>query len=782
MLILFRKTARIALFAVFGLLGAYTVQAQNDSTLLLKPEWLGNENINLNIPDYQYEVYSATRSTENPEDLPFQVWVITAEEILHNGFITLADVLKAAPGIRVSQPGNPLEGETFLMRGLSGNQYVKIMINDVPVKPGMALGMPIGAQLPIRQAERIEVVFGPASAQYGNEACAGVVNIIMKEVDRPVYAQADLSFGNNGFNSLDMMFGGKLGKDKNILQYSIFGSSTVREQPDLFFDDGLYNMNSYLMFGLDESAYQSNPNYAASTDSSQYPRKSPLSMESRSFGGQVRWRGMEFAYYRMARQEHAALGQNPFALSYSNASNSLSERIETFAFTYKRQQERRQATHLLSVQRYRISNTSTVFHIFDRFNWMAYEASLPLTSNDDDRRQLFETTQSRFSEGVRYGVADALDIRLETRHRMKLNKHLHLELAGQLGTGVGSPLNTFYSQPLDLKVKIEQIDTKPFNLRDTGWVDVHTYGQLHYHGERLTVVGGVNIGLLPTAVLAPRLGIQYRFDSSWAVWANGSGGYRQPAVYTNMNSLVYDPYRIEGRLNSGNLKKAERVYAGELGIRYRNANFRADLSGFVQESYDLVRDGRVYDPADAGINDSLLVLGFEQPEGLAQRIWGVQMLMRIPGFDLEGKRNRLNSNFEFFMQRTGGMEWAGDVLPTIDAPLNAPLWMAQFRMFLRSDNSELVIASNRQREALSKSVLYRDRVQRQAGKDEYDTFRTWDVTLRFYLSKNFVMYLMVQNVFGREYTGLDATGTPDDLLYPVQQRRQVRLGVNYSMR
>jgi hypothetical protein len=151
-------------------------------------------------------------------------------------------------------------------------------------------------------------------------------------------------------------------------------------------------------------------------------------------------------------------------------------------------------------------------------------------------------------------------------------------------------------------------------------------------------------------------------------------------------------------------------------------------------------------------------------------------------FTTESKRNKVKGYFEFFMQRAGGMEWAGNGLPTIDAPLNMPSWMTQFRTFGRFNKFEIVVASNLQKGAKSKSILYSDRVQRPTRIDKYPRVRTWDLTTRFYLSNNFLAYLMFQNVFGREYTGLDATGTPDDLLYPVQQRRLVRVGVNYSMR
>ncbi|MEZ4948332.1 MAG: hypothetical protein R2784_02910 [Saprospiraceae bacterium] len=51
----------------------------------------------------------------------------------------------------MSQPGSA-EGKTFMMRGLIGNQYSKILINDVPIRPTALLGMPIGAQLLIKQA------------------------------------------------------------------------------------------------------------------------------------------------------------------------------------------------------------------------------------------------------------------------------------------------------------------------------------------------------------------------------------------------------------------------------------------------------------------------------------------------------------------------------------------------------------------------------------------------------------------------------------------------------
>src|SRR5690606_39184062 len=107
-----------------------------------------------------------------------------------------------------SQPGSGADGETFKLRGLLGNSYCKILIDGVPVKTFATKGMPIGAQLPVRQADRIEVIYGPAAALYGSDANAGVINIITKRSERPVYARANLTMGGNGFTGLDVFFGG----------------------------------------------------------------------------------------------------------------------------------------------------------------------------------------------------------------------------------------------------------------------------------------------------------------------------------------------------------------------------------------------------------------------------------------------------------------------------------------------------------------------------------------------------------------------------------------------
>ena len=92
-----------------------------------------------------------------------------------------------------------------------------------------------------------------------------------------------------------------------------------------------------------------------------------------------------------------------------------------------------------------------------------------------------------------------------------------------------------------------------------------------------------------------------------------------------------------------------------------------------------------------------------------------------------------------------------------------------------------MIAANKQSSSLSKSVLYRDFYQLGDRAERLAKFTTWDLVGRIYLSNHFLVYCNIQNIFDREFAGLDATGTVDDLLYNPQPGRFVRFGVNYNM-
>lgn len=768
------------------------LSAQSDSTLLLAPERLEQSDIlSRDLSQQEIQVISATRTPETIDEQPFTVWVITGEEILRNGFVTLGDVMRAAPGIRVSQLGNATEGEMFLMRGLSGNQYVKILINDVPIKPGIALGMPIGAQLPIRQAERIEVTYGPSGAIYGEEACVGVINIILKETERPVFTQADLSFGRYSYNSLDLMFGGKLGRDKNIFRYSIYGSSTVRENSDYYYDQQLFNTNNYLVLGLDSSLYTSNENYRGSSPLlPNIAKTAALPHESRMFGLNMTWRGLHFTYHRLARFDRTALGLNPLSVSYDNPSNRLAERMETFTLGFQRKRKKRVTYNTFSFGRYRIDNTSTTTYVFDKLSAALYKAQYdPTTMTEDQRKQLLQNIFDNFTADERFSVANGIDFRFESRLKVSLRPKLVLNTGLQSQTGAGSPTFSYYPVPVtvnvlgDINSPVPQV---PY-VRASGVFSNNIFAQLEYRNKHISIVTGaaINLGLTDGAFSSQRLGILYKIDSIWSVRVNGSSGFRSSSPFGDANSLTFYPSKELTDFWGLNNLKTEKFYSGEVGMRYKNGGFHGEILAFLQNANNLYRPGYLL-PGN-GIVPSYL-FGYQNTSGIAQSLWGIQGMINTEkrefiDVDIAKKKAVVSGKTEFYVQFAKGKEWFGYEFPNSNEALNQPKWIIQWRSFVKvNKNVEFVVAAIKMSSSRSKSYVYRDFYQLPASRsDRLPKYTTWDLTGRVYLSNHFLVYFNVQNIFDKEFAGLDATGTIDDLMYNPQPGRFFRFGVNYNM-
>ncbi|MFN0013959.1 MAG: TonB-dependent receptor [Saprospiraceae bacterium] len=763
------------------------LSAQTDSaSLLLAPERLLDTNIQtIKRGLSKRQVSAATRSLEDVDQVPFTVWVVTAQDIQRNGFVTLGDVLRAAPGVRVSQPGNALEGETFLVRGLPGNRYMKVLINDVPIKPTAAPGMPIGYQLPIRQAERIEIVYGPAAAIYGDGACAGVVNIVLKENERPIFTQADLSFGNFGYNSLDLMLGGKLFRDKDIFRFSLYGSSTVRENTDYFYDNNLFKAKNYLPFDLDSSLYTGNPNYRARDLGDSIARTSPIAHESRLLGINLTWRGIHFNYNRLTRFDHSGLGLSPLAISYANPSNRIAEQIETYAFSYQRKRNERTTTNTLSILRYSVQGGSSFTPIFDRLSAALYYAKAPELTTDMERRDLLTDIYRRYSSEERYFAAEGIDVRLESKIDARLSPALTLGAGLQANAGSGVPPMGYYPGPIEVRLNGESDppNPSPFAPHDEGYLDANAFAQLHWRGKKTTIIGGfaANYAYNNPFEIAPRLAVKYRADSTWAFRFAYTEGFQRPSVYSRVATyrIDTDPVRAEPAFHD--LNRTERVRSLELGLRRYSGRFTSDVSFFYQEAHNLARDGYLRQTGNGWR------YGFEQAPGLAMALWGIQGTIGddILDFDLTSQtpgENQIKAHAEFYFQYARGREWFGYGLPATDDVRNYPRWITQLRLSLQAQKWEFMISTSSNNTILGSSVTYRDQYARPIADPRYASYRIWDAMFRLYLSKNFLAYMHVRNIFDRQHAGIDATGTPDDLLYNPQPGRVLRFGVNYDMK
>ncbi|MEJ1098651.1 MULTISPECIES: TonB-dependent receptor [unclassified Pseudoxanthomonas] len=135
-------------------------------------------------------VVTGSRISRAEIEGPAPVTVITAEDIEKQGFSTVYDALNTLTQFtgsvqnELNQNGFTPNASFLNLRGL-GPGYQLILVNgrrtaDYPLPYNSQSNAVNLANIPAAAIERIEVLSGGASAIYGSDAVAGVVNIIMK--------------------------------------------------------------------------------------------------------------------------------------------------------------------------------------------------------------------------------------------------------------------------------------------------------------------------------------------------------------------------------------------------------------------------------------------------------------------------------------------------------------------------------------------------------------------------------------------------------------------------
>jgi iron complex outermembrane receptor protein len=128
-------------------------------------------------------VVTAGRTLEEASKVAGQVTVITAEDIAESGATTVVDVLQTIPGVRIARNRDG-SGPDITMRGISsdyGRGKVLIIIDGMRLNPVQARGSVNWDAINLSEVERIELLDGGASVQYGDNAQVGVINIITKK-------------------------------------------------------------------------------------------------------------------------------------------------------------------------------------------------------------------------------------------------------------------------------------------------------------------------------------------------------------------------------------------------------------------------------------------------------------------------------------------------------------------------------------------------------------------------------------------------------------------------
>lgn len=749
------------------------------------------------------KVVSASRSSKNITDLPITIFVITAEQIQKNGYVTLTDVLKEVPGIRVSQPGTGFEGETFLMRGLTGNYYTKILINNIPIQPSGLGGIPIAAQLPIAQAERIEIIYGSASAIYGADAMAGVINIITKTTDNKTFAQINMSEGQYGYRHTDFMVAGKAGIAKNIFKFSLYGNYTSRDHLNILYDDKLYSPQAAFSFlsqvdrrfidqfppAQRDSIYtsilrQAYPLYRGSATQAEI---NSLPESSSLLGARVDFRGFTFEFNDMERKTFSTLGRNAHIFSMANPNTFIGERIQRYSASYSKNWRKLSFTANASYLRYRMNNQSSV--------------GVNYISNNDNLKT---------NDGVSYTYGASDDYFIESLFVFKANNFW------EITTGASFQLSSVLPKTNDLDIPFNENDYVQFSskkalsanlnpiLGDFGYNpytfnNVGGFVQAYYNKNRFTFIGSIR-GDIPSnydGAIYNRLAFLYKISEKTGLRISSGYAFKSPSPSFRYASLASQDYNYDPKtqqitftdkinyqqIPNENLKP-EQQESFEFGIRHEfskrifldaNLSF-TNTSNLIVAAFvpiDTLKYPKV--SLDQRTGGNSFVRQYINDEKSRASLISLQTTLRfkkiIPVIKLDS---------DLTLTLSTGEKMLPDTLGTIDDYNTVPNWVLQWNLSFEPFKNAYVHIHNTYSDGWYNRFIPNAQFYKERSEFFYTQgYYTIDLTARYQISKFLSVFVKTTNLFNARYGGIDATGTDVDLRYNPQLGRNIQIGIGF---
>lgn len=150
---------------------------------------------------------TARRGTENAQEIPFSISVISGSEIAARRSVDFEDVLRSSPGVDVNSGGGDndtnirIRGVGALYPVSADDGSVTINVNGAPMSSRFA-------QMATFDIERVEILKGPQGTLFGRNSEAGAINITTRKPTRETEGYLRSEVGGEGRYLLEGAVGG----------------------------------------------------------------------------------------------------------------------------------------------------------------------------------------------------------------------------------------------------------------------------------------------------------------------------------------------------------------------------------------------------------------------------------------------------------------------------------------------------------------------------------------------------------------------------------------------
>lgn len=167
------------------------------------------------------EVTSVAKKPQSPDEAASAIFVITDDDLRKSGVSTIADALRLAPGVEVTEVDQRITG--VAIRGFNWHFSNKILVlvdGREVFQPSMT-GIFWDQQVtPLEDIQRIEVVRGPGAVIWGGGAVNGVINIVTKHAVDSMGSLVRIEAGTDGDVGFHVRQGTTIGETGAVRIYA----------------------------------------------------------------------------------------------------------------------------------------------------------------------------------------------------------------------------------------------------------------------------------------------------------------------------------------------------------------------------------------------------------------------------------------------------------------------------------------------------------------------------------------------------------------------------------
>jgi outer membrane cobalamin receptor len=194
-------------------------------------------------------VFTSDRADTTLKNTARTIYVVTHEQIVRNGYRTIAQALSEVPALEISPFGPIGSSVNFTLRGSTSSE-VLVLIDGLPAPGSFSNSVELG-NLQTAGVDRIEVVEGGGSTLYGTGAIGGIINVITQ---RTAQNSAVVRYGSFDDRQVELNTGHV--QFSRIVTANNFGLPDGSTRPDVDYESSALHLDAGHRFGTIDAVFR----------------------------------------------------------------------------------------------------------------------------------------------------------------------------------------------------------------------------------------------------------------------------------------------------------------------------------------------------------------------------------------------------------------------------------------------------------------------------------------------------------------------------------------------